>query len=62
MSGRDWVEDFTFENCDYYNRCVICGEIFVGHKWRVCCKVCHDKLPDESGAEVVRIADPAKEG
>ena len=39
----DWAEDAAHENGKYQNRCFSCGNMFVGHKRRVQCKVCHDK-------------------
>jgi hypothetical protein len=37
---RDWQEDFSHENGNYNNDCMVCGEVFRGHKRRVVCKVC----------------------
>jgi hypothetical protein len=37
---RNWIEDFSFENGNYINTCVRCGELFKGHKRRVVCKLC----------------------
>lgn len=37
---RDWPEDFPSENCNYQNICCECGQVFIGHKRRVVCKVC----------------------
>jgi hypothetical protein len=38
---RNWPEDFSHENGQYYCSCVYCGERFVGHKRRVVCRRCH---------------------
>lgn len=38
--GRDWAEDTAYENGNYNCRCSTCGEIFVGYKRRVTCRVC----------------------
>lgn len=38
--SRDWIEDFEHENGEYQCRCVVCGEIFFGHKRRVTCRDC----------------------
>lgn len=37
---RDWQEDFAHENGNYQNKCVNCGELFIGHKRRPLCKIC----------------------
>lgn len=37
---RDWPEDSGMENGNYQNRCVMCKELFIGHKRRAICKVC----------------------
>lgn len=36
----NWKEDFEHENGKYTCKCVFCLNHFVGHKRRVCCKVC----------------------
>jgi hypothetical protein len=41
-SERDWVEDFSYENGNYENRCCRCMSLFIGHKRRVVCKICAD--------------------
>lgn len=38
--GRNWIEDFGYENGKYINTCIHCGELFKGHKRRVVCKLC----------------------
>lgn len=52
LIDRDWSEDFAHENGNYSNRCVICGQLFNGHKRRVECKVCMTEF-----AGVIREAD-----
>lgn len=37
---RDWEEDFAHENGNYFNKCVRCNNMFMGHKRRVVCKSC----------------------
>lgn len=37
---RDWSEDAGHENGNYQNRCLLCDQIFTGHKRRVICKEC----------------------
>lgn len=37
---RNWPEDASHENGNYECRCCTCGNLFVGHKRRVTCKVC----------------------
>lgn len=37
---RDWEEDFAHENGMYYNKCVKCRWLFLGHKRRALCKIC----------------------
>lgn len=44
-ASGDWSEDFGHENGNYQRRCVSCGELFIGHKRRVTCKVCASKPP-----------------
>lgn len=38
----DWLEDAEHENGNYNCVCCHCGEIFIGHKRRVCCRICAD--------------------
>lgn len=40
FSDRDWTEDFAQENGQYVNKCVGCGNQFLGHKRRITCKRC----------------------
>ena len=40
----DWKEDFSYENGNYMNTCTFCGNDFKGHKRRVVCKLCSDKM------------------
>jgi hypothetical protein len=42
-SPRDWPEDFSGENGNYQNKCVGCGQFFIGHKGRAVCKVCSEQ-------------------
>jgi hypothetical protein len=42
--SRDWPEDFLRENGTYQCRCSQCGNIFNGHKRRVVCKLCADRV------------------
>lgn len=44
-ASRDWPEDFPHENGQYMNTCYLCKNTFIGHKRRVVCKVCSDRLP-----------------
>lgn len=39
-SDRDWSEDFSHENGNYFNNCIECKQQFKGHKRRVICKKC----------------------
>lgn len=41
IHDKDYPEDFEHENGKYTNRCCLCGEMFVGHKRRVVCKLCN---------------------
>lgn len=41
---RDWPEDLFHENGNYNCKCVHCGSSFIGHKRRVCCKVCANPI------------------
>lgn len=40
VSLRDFPEDRPHENGNYINLCSFCNKTFVGHKRRVCCKLC----------------------
>ena len=44
---KNWQEDFSHENGNYYNRCYICNQLFLGHKRRVVCRVCQPPLNKE---------------
>lgn len=46
-TGRDWTGDRGHENGNYQCRCCICGEMFIGHKRRVTCKLCADAAQQE---------------
>lgn len=39
---RNWPEDASHGNGNYQNKCVGCGEVFIGHKRRIICRVCAD--------------------
>ena len=39
----NWTDDFSHENGNYVNTCVICDHNFLGHKRRIVCKKCVDK-------------------
>ncbi len=39
-SDGDWTEDFSHENGNYINACIVCKNEFMGHKRRVVCRVC----------------------
>lgn len=40
IDQKNWIDDFKFENGNYYNNCVFCKELFIGHKRRVACRQC----------------------
>ena len=40
LGARDWHLDAKLPNGNYMNRCVSCGETFIGHKRRVICREC----------------------
>lgn len=43
---KDWTEDAAHENGNYKNICLICKELFTGHKRRMICKEClHEHAP-----------------
>lgn len=44
----DWPEDNHLENGNYLNICCHCAVTFVGHKNRVCCKLCANKAKEQS--------------
>jgi hypothetical protein len=39
-SPKNWIEDYPHENGNYVNKCIQCGEFFLGHKRRVICREC----------------------
>ena len=61
---RDWTEDSSHENGNYFCRCCQCGEQFVGHKRRFVCKLCDPKAEpapaqDEPVYQLQRLGAPA---
>jgi hypothetical protein len=40
---RNWPEDYYHENGEYYCRCHVCNNMFIGYKRRVVCKICSEK-------------------
>ncbi|KKN33990.1 hypothetical protein LCGC14_0798030 [marine sediment metagenome] len=48
-SERNWPEDFSHENGNYFCRCCHCGKDFIGHKRRVVCKVCSTGSVKDTG-------------
>lgn len=49
-SAGNWPEDFSGENGNYQRRCSTCGNLFLGYKRRLTCKVC--AAGPRSGCEV----------
>jgi len=49
-STRDWTEDARHECGKHLNRCLVCGDTFVGNKRRVICYTCAQGGRDETGA------------
>ncbi len=49
---RDWTEDFPHENGNYNCKCLMCGEMFIGHKRRFTCRVCAEPEGDPEGDNV----------
>ena len=49
---RDWKEDFKYENGYYLNTCCRCGHTFIGHKRRVVCKSCANKINETVSADL----------
>ncbi len=43
LTSRDWTEDFKYENGMYGNKCIKCGQEFIGYKRRLICKICGTK-------------------
>ena len=43
--NKDWLEDSSLENGKYLNQCLICRELFTGHKRRTHCKECYNMNP-----------------
>ena len=48
-SPHSYQEDFQYENGQYMSYCCICGEVFLGHKRRMVCKLCHTAKPIRKG-------------
>ncbi len=46
-SLKDWPEDFSHENGNYWNVCRYCKGQFTGHKRRIICQEC-SKLRQEA--------------
>lgn len=44
--AKDWSEDFHLENGNYSNKCCNCKATFIGHKCRLVCKVCANRVRD----------------
>lgn len=42
-SRRNYPEDYSDENGNYLNQCLLCGNHFKGNKHRNICKVCDIK-------------------
>lgn len=47
-SERDWPEDFTDENGNYFRKCHHCGQGFFGYKRRTVCKACTQKTAERN--------------
>ena len=45
-TSKDWSEDFHLENGNYSNKCCNCKATFTGHKRRLVCKVCANRVRD----------------
>ncbi len=43
-TDRDWEEDKQFENGNYECVCLKCNKTFTGHKHRMFCKICSNKI------------------
>lgn len=52
LTSRSWLEDQGHENGDYFNKCIVCGEQFIGHKRRLVCRSCatDDKIRRSNNA------------
>lgn len=46
---KDWPEDASHENGNYFNMCSVCEEQFTGHKRRMICKQCATTQTPEDG-------------
>lgn len=55
---QSYQEDYAHENGNYLNTCILCKEHFLGHKRRVCCKVCTERPIEDASATVSE--DPEK--
>jgi hypothetical protein len=57
---EDWTEDYDIETYgNYISACGTCGKEFLGHKWRVTCRVCAKSKRAAVSAPVVDPAGPA---
>lgn len=41
--GRNWPDDYKYENGNYQNKCGKCSNHFLGNKHRVRCRVCTEE-------------------
>lgn len=41
---QNWQEDFSHENGQYQSKCMNCGNLFIGHKRRFVCRICHTAI------------------
>ena len=47
---QDFPEDAAGENGNYWNECIECGRMFIGHKRRIVCKLCARPAPTDEKA------------
>jgi hypothetical protein len=52
-SAKDWPEDASHENGNYFNMCSVCDEQFIGHKRRMICKQCSTRAAERKAGNYV---------
>lgn len=59
---KDWPEDFGLENGNYWHKCPACAEGFTGHKRRLKCKECSNKIDPEAEKMADKVIQKSRKG
>jgi hypothetical protein len=54
-SNKSWQQDFVSEDGNYVSNCAICHCDFIGHKRRVVCRECQEKLAEKRPPNIIRV-------